>query len=147
MGAISFWIEGKEPKHILPAITHTWFRVYGPPKYIISDQEGALFSDEGSIWADRWGIEMRPKPRNAHAQIIERRNDMLRQQYNRNRTQAREEGIRVTKTDLLDESVYVLNAMTSVHGQTPYVAVFGRVPVLLQEVVGKGPSADDETGG
>ena len=96
------FVASKEPAAILDALSHFWIRTFGAPKFIVSDQEGALFSDEGGIWADRHGIDLRPKPKGAHAQIIERRNDLLRQQYNRNRTQANEEGLNISKTALLD---------------------------------------------
>ena len=82
------WAQGqivpnREPKAILPAIEHFWFRHYGAPQMIVSDQEGALFSDEGAIWASRWKVELKSKAKGAHAHIVERRNDMLRQQYNK----------------------------------------------------------------
>ena len=40
-------VKSREPKEVLAAIDHFWIRQYGPPKTITSDQEGALFSDEG----------------------------------------------------------------------------------------------------
>jgi len=141
------FVNSREPEEVLPAIVHLWFRQCTPPKYIESDQEGALFSDEGATWADRWGVALKPKPRGAHAHVIERRNEVLRQQYHRVREQADQDGIKVTKEELLDESVMALNCMLSVHGTTPYAALFGRVPNLLIEVTGKEASLDDTSGG
>ena len=123
--AQAVFVSGKEADVVLPAIVHMWFRVYGPPKFIVSDQEGALFSDEGAIWVERWKVALRPKAKQAHAHVIERRNEMLRQQYHRNRGQAREEGLKVTKEEILDESVLALNCIVSVHGSTPNSALFG----------------------
>ena len=68
-------VKDREPKTVLAAIDHFWIRVYGPPEVIVSDQEGALFPDEGAIWASRWSIELKSKPKGAHAHIIERQND------------------------------------------------------------------------
>ena len=50
------FVQSREPRDIFPALEHLWFRVYDKPTFMTSDQEGALFSDEGGIWADRWGI-------------------------------------------------------------------------------------------
>jgi hypothetical protein len=85
--AQGMFVKSKEPEDVLPAIVHVWFRVYGPPKFLVSDQEGALFSDEGGVWADRWKVALKPKPRGAHAHTIERRNEMARQQYHKIRGQ------------------------------------------------------------
>eukprot|EP00975_Prorocentrum_lima_P054764 11479864-Prorocentrum_lima.AAC.1 len=52
--APAVFVPDRDPETILPALVHMSFRVYGPPKYIVSDQEGALYSDQGVIWADRW---------------------------------------------------------------------------------------------
>ena len=86
-------VKSREPKDVLAAIDHFWIRQYGPPKTIVSDQEGALYSDEGAIWASRWQIELKSKAKGAHAHIIERRNDLLRQQYNKVRSAARKDGL------------------------------------------------------
>ena len=66
-------VPSRDTAVVLPAITSLWIRQYGPPTFIVSDQEGALFSDEGAIWASRWGIELRAKLKGAHAYIVERR--------------------------------------------------------------------------
>ena len=141
-------MASREAKDVLAAIEHVWLRVFELPAYIISDQEGALFSDEGAIWADRWNIELRSKARNSHAHVIERRNELLRQQYHRIRSQANHEGLNVTKVQLLDESLFACNAMLAVHGTTPYEALFGRTPQLLRDLsTSSGPALDDLSGG
>ncbi len=61
------WVEGaftksREPVEILPIITHIWFRVYGPPKFIGSDQEGALFSDQGRQVEGRAQVQTSRRP-------------------------------------------------------------------------------------
>ena len=35
--AQAVFIPGKNAEVVLPAIVHKWFRVYGPPKFIVSD--------------------------------------------------------------------------------------------------------------
>eukprot|EP00975_Prorocentrum_lima_P018238 3843725-Prorocentrum_lima.AAC.1 len=38
--AQAVFVEDRELETILPALVQMWFRVYGPPQYIVSDQEG-----------------------------------------------------------------------------------------------------------
>ena len=143
-------VKDRESKTVLAAIDHFWIRVYGPPKVITSDQEGALFSDEGAIWASRWSIELKSKPKGAHAHVIERRKDLLRQQYNKVRTAARKDGlVSVTSAQVLDESFLACNCLLSVHGTSPYEALFGRVPPLLRDLHGGNAATalDDLSGG
>ena len=130
--AVATFVASRNTEDVLGTIVNSWFRMMGPPQFIVSDQEGALFSDEGGIWADRWRLELRPKPRGAHAYVVERRNELLRQQYHRSQSQANDEGLRVTKEHVLGECVFALNSMICVHGTTPYTAVFGRTPPVLQ---------------
>ena len=90
---------------------------------------------------------MRAKAKGQHAHVIEKRNDLLRLQYNRIRFTARNEGLRVTSEQILDEALLACNALLSVHGATPYEAVFGRVPNLLRDIGSGGPALDDLSGG
>eukprot|EP00959_Pyramimonas_sp_CCMP1952_P143239 2998865-Pyramimonas_sp.AAC.1 len=76
-----------------------------------------------------------------------KRNDLLRTQYHRVRSQANEEGIRGSKEELLDESLLAMNTLLSVHGTTPYAALYGRAPNILLELGGGGSEFDDESGG
>ena len=134
----------------MAANDHFWIRQYGPPKTIVSDQEGALFLDEGAIWASRWSIELKSKPKGAHAHIIERRNDLLRQQYNTVRSAARKDGLlTITAKQILDESLLSCNCLLSVHGTSPYEALFGRVPILLRDLHSDNAATalDDLSGG
>ena len=43
------FIPDRETHTVLEALDHMWMRVYGPPQFITSDQEGAMFSEEGAI--------------------------------------------------------------------------------------------------
>ena len=46
-------IPDRETSTVLTAITMRWFAVFGPPDVIEGDQEGALGSKEGGVWAAR----------------------------------------------------------------------------------------------
>ena len=140
-------MESRDAEVVLRMITHVWIRQYGAPKFIVSDREGALASDEG-IWADRWQIQLRLRPKDAHAHVVQRHNEMLRQSYHKIRSQCAQDGLTCTKEEMLDEAVFAKNALTSVHGQTPYQALHGRVPNLLTNFDPEAsPALDDETGG
>ena len=81
--AQGIFVDSNEATHVLPAIVQAWFRIYGPPKFMVA---GALFSDEGAIWADRWKVPLKPKSSQAHANFEGRRTDILRKQYNKLRS-------------------------------------------------------------
>ena len=64
-------IASKAAIHMLPAIVDIWFRLFGPPKVLISDHESALCSEEAAIWIERWGTSFSPKPVGSHATSFE----------------------------------------------------------------------------
>ena len=45
-------IPNRETTTILNAIATGWFRLFGPPKKMSSDKEGAIVSDAGALRAD-----------------------------------------------------------------------------------------------
>ena len=58
------------------------------------------------------------------------------------------DGLNVTPGQLLDESLLACNCILSVHGTSPYEALFGRVPPLLRDLHGEHSTAlDDISGG
>ena len=58
--ATRFTVAGLLPDRTTTAIieflTTSWFRFLGVPKVLLSDQEGALCSEESAIWAERQGF-------------------------------------------------------------------------------------------
>lgn len=126
-------IGGKTPSHILPALALCWFKVYGPPEVLISDKEGALLSEEASVFFERYGCTIRPRPVGAHATTVERHHEILRQTFHRVKTQLQAEGLEVDDAEIIGECFFSHNALVVVHGQTPYTALLGRTPHLLAE--------------
>ena len=61
------FLDTRSRADVLNMITFIWIRQYGPPELLISDREGALDSDEGRSWADRWGIQLRFRPTGSKA--------------------------------------------------------------------------------
>ena len=69
--------KSRETTDVLEVITQVWIRVFSPMKRLVSDHEGALDSDVGRTWADRWSIQLVLRPRGSHARMIEKHNDLL----------------------------------------------------------------------
>ena len=76
-------LDNRETSTVLAFINNHWLRTFGPITTIISDQEGAIYSEEGGIWAEKKGIQLRPKPKGAHAAIVERHHQMIRELMHR----------------------------------------------------------------
>jgi hypothetical protein len=126
-------IAGKTAAILCAAIVHCWFRIYGPPGCIVADHESALCSEEASIMFERWHVTFKPKGKGSHAAIVERHHEVLRQQFHLIKSQCQAEGLAVSDEEILSECFWAKNSMIRVHGQSPYQALFGRVPPLLQE--------------
>ena len=125
-----------------------WNRIYGAPAVIISDHEGALCSEEGAVWSERWGTALRLKPRGSHAALVERHHAFLREQVLKLLTAARQEQLTVSFKDSLAEALFAKSAFLNVAGYTPYQALFGRHSTLLAAMEAAGQSAlDDGSGG
>ena len=126
-------ILNREPTEVLSAIKRAWIRPFGIPKLFISDGEGALGSEEASIWAERLGTSFKMLPRGAHATVVERHHETLRQLIHRISSQLRTEGLTVPMSDVISEAILAKNSLLVINGYTPYEAVLGRNPQLLLE--------------
>jgi hypothetical protein len=141
-------IPNREAGTIIRALTQLWFRIFGPPNLIISDHEGAIDSEEASVWAERWGVHVKFKAPGAHAHVVERHHEILRRLIHRIEAQCKEEGLNVTPEDIVAEATFAKNALITIHGQTPYRALLGRSPNIMKEFEAAGNSmeADDQGG-
>jgi hypothetical protein len=92
-------IEGKDTASLLHFITTFWIRTLGPMKCLLSDQESGLFSEEASIWSERHGITLRPKPVGSHAALIERHHQEFRDVLHRIVAQAESEQLLIPIED------------------------------------------------
>jgi len=54
-------LKSQQMPGLLRSIYLNWVMIHGPPRFIVSDQEGALESDETRIYFDRLGTQRRPK--------------------------------------------------------------------------------------
>ena len=138
-------IPNKQTSTIIDAVTNSWFRHFGPPQLIVSDQEGGLVSEDAAIWSERWGTSFRFKPKGSHASVVERHHQILRDQMHKLLAQAKLEKLTIVPSQMISEAVYAKNILTSVHGVSPYVALYGRYPVILKEMENSGLSQDDDS--
>ena len=112
-------VENRSTSYVLGPFTRIWLRIFGPPKRIVSDHEGAFDSDEGRMWATRWGFKLVFKPKKAHAQMVERHNDLLRDQVHLIKEQMELDGIGVDDDQILDEAVLANNVFVNTKGVSP----------------------------
>ena len=99
-------IESKLACDVLSGLVQGWFRLFGPPRVVIADHEGALVSEEGSIFFERWGTSFSPKPVGSHAQIVERHHEIVRQTFHRVKSQAQAENLMISDKDIVAETVF-----------------------------------------
>ena len=126
-------IKSRETSDILGAIKNSWIKYFNVPQLLVSDSEGALGSEEAAIWAERLGTSFKLLPRGAHATIVERHHETLRQLIHRISSQLKAERLSVNMTDIVAEAVRAKNSLLVINGFTPFQAVLGRTPNLLGE--------------
>ncbi len=103
--------------------------------------------DEAAIWLERHGTSCKPTAKNAHAAIVERHHQVLRDTIHKIKDQADQEGLMLPIDDIVAEAVLSKNAFTKVGDFSPYQAVLGRTPQFLSELDSPTISSlDDETG-
>ena len=141
-------LPNKEVGTVLRFITDRWLRIFGAMQNLVSDQEGALISEESSVWMERHGINPRAKAKYAHAYIAERHHSILRDMIHKILGQARSENLACEFDDILSEAVFCKNIFVNVGGFSPFQAVLGRVPQVLADLDTAHVSAmDDKAGG
>ena len=150
--ATRFTVAGVIPDRttstIIDFLTTNWFRYLGVPKVVLSDQEGALCSEESAVWAERQGFALRLRPKGSHAAIVERHHEILRVQINKIKAQCVEENIPMPLSHIVSEAVFAKNALTCIGGHSPFEAVFGIAPRFMLELEEMGQSAlTDSDGG
>lgn len=127
-------IKSKDASTMTRCITEIWIRYFGAMQTLMSDHEGALTSDEGALWAEKWSINMRLTPKGSHAWLIERHHQALRDMLHKIESQALAESLGIDDDIIVAEGLHVKNIMTSVGGSSPHEALLGRAPRLLMDI-------------
>ena len=100
------------------------------PAESISDQEGGL-NEVAAAVLEQLNIKLHLKAKSQHAPVVERHNEILRRQIHLMDQQATRDGLRVSFTQVLNEAVFSKNVLLQYGGYSPYEALFGRTPPML----------------
>ena len=141
-------LQGKTAEDLIASIMTNWIRYFGPMKVLVADGEKGLASEEVAQLLDRVLVQLKTKAPGEHAQMVERHHELLRRIILRVESQLRAEGLIVPMEVILAESILAKNVLTTVAGQTPYRALYGREPPGLTEFEPQSETVlDDHSGG
>ena len=87
--------------------------MFGPGKILTTDSESALRSDEAARFADRHLIQLKPVPKYAHADLVERHHEIVRQIGHRVESECDAQGLGVPRT-------YATNLLGAPEGHSVY---------------------------
>eukprot|EP00435_Cladocopium_sp_Y103_P048141 s730_g14.t1 len=127
-------LPNREPESILDGFAKCWIRIFGCPATVLCDQEGGVISDLAAEWFERRGIQVVFRAKEQHCGLVERHNQILRNQRRLLDDQSNAEGLAVPFSTILSESVFAKNALFRCGNASPYEALFGRTPPLLAVV-------------
>jgi len=143
-----FHPAGQTAEDLIASIMTNWIRYFGPMKVLVADGEKGLASEEVAQFLDRVLVQLKTKAPGEHAQMVERHHELLRRIILRVESQLRAEGLIVPMEVILAESILAKNVLTTVAGQTPYRALYGREPPGLTEFEPQSETVlDDHSGG
>ena len=137
-------VANRNTDELLSTLQKTWFKMFGPPRVIVIDQEGGLSGPEAAAWFEARDVTLELRAKNQHADMAERHNEVLRRQIHLLDTNATKEGLRVSFGALLAEAVFAKNILFNMGGASPYEAVFGRIPPLITVVSHESPDFIDD---
>ena len=123
-------IADRTTESIMKGIQQSWMQHFGPPVELISDQEGGLNETAAALLESR-GCKLTLRAKGQHAGMIERHNDLLRRQIHLMDSQAIADGLIVDFKFILLEAVFAKNVLLTYGGFSPYKALYGGVPPLL----------------
>ena len=115
----------------MEAMKKIWFKLYGYPQLIISDQEGALKDRDTGVHLEANSCKLLLRAKGQHANLVERHHELLRHQLRVLEDQATADGLKCEFDDILSEAVLSKNCLMSIGNRTPYEALYGRTPPLL----------------
>ncbi|CAE7308690.1 RE2, partial [Symbiodinium pilosum] len=126
-------VPDKKTPTLLNALDQMWVAVFGPMSVFIMDGETGMDDPESTEYFQLRGITKRTAAPRQHTRIVDRKIAVLRDTIHKISSQLSSEGLVVPFVRILSESTFALNALSSVQGCSPYVAVLGRVPSLLPD--------------
>ena len=104
----------------------SWFKIHGPPKELITDQETALRESlKCQAYLMAHGVQHLPRGKAQHLGHIDRRGALVRDSIHKIVTQLEIESVKWTSEMIVNEAMFVTNIMLTINGHTPYQAVYG----------------------
>ena len=140
--SVAVKIPDRSTPSLLNGIRDGWINQYGSPNELISDQEGGLNEYAAAILEDL-GIKLHLKAKQQHAAVVERHNDLLRRQIHLMDAQAIADGLRVSFEQVLSEATMAKNMLLQYGGYSPYEALYGRTPHLLDVMSAEADAQED----
>ena len=124
-------VPDQEQATIMEAMKKIWFKLYGYPSTLISDQEGAVVATDSAAHLEHNHCKLLLRAKGQHANMVERHHEILRDQLRRLEDQATADGLKCGFEAILSEATLSKNCLVSVGGRSPYEAIYGRTPPLL----------------
>ena len=137
-------VADRHTSTLLTALQVSWFRLYGPPRTLVTDQEGGLTGPEAAAWLEARCVNLMPKAKYQHADMVERHHEILRRQIHLIDANSLAEGLRTSFEAVLAEATFAKNVLFNTGGATPYEAVYGRVPPLVAVINHESPDQVDD---
>ena len=108
-------------------IVNMWIRLWGPPTYIMSDQEGGLVSTEATRFCDRFNITrvLVGKGGTSTKGLIERHVALTKYVMLRSKAACAREGLDLSYSEICQECCMSQNLMLEYNGGTPQQALVG----------------------
>ena len=138
-------VKDKETDTLLSALQQSWFKHFGPLRALVVDQEGGVTGPGAASWFEAREVELKPRAKGLHADIVERHHAILRRQFHLLDSNATTEGINASFAALIAEATFAKNVLFNMGGASPYECVYGRVPPLVTLSEHQAPEAVDDT--
>ena len=107
-------LDARTSAALLHGIETLWIWPFGAPKFLETDQESGLITEEAKVYFARLGTQLVEKGVGSYVRMLETHHRMLRTMFLRLVSQAKEEGITCTSNHLLTSTVTPKNALVTV---------------------------------
>ena len=135
---VSALLPTKDAKTLMKTMLAHWFRYFGPPRTLRSDQEGGIRADDFGLACDRFSIHRSLAGSDDTGQhtstgLAERHIQLVKLSSLRCEHQCRMQGLDIDKEDIVMECTMAQNFQLEYGGFTPAQAVMGHNPRGLYE--------------
>ena len=109
----------------MKAVFVSWIRLFGPPRFIVTDQEGATKSDLVGKCCERFNItrDFGGSQGHAAAPLAEPRIEIIRLGSQKLWSTVVKQGLRSTEEEVVMETAMATNLMLTYGGATPHTGV------------------------